>query len=87
MIGIGGIGGRGDTVDFRVDQQSYGLPFVVRNGSLFTEVPPQSHLLRALMTGRAVHVSDPGSGRSLSFPLTGSGAAIRKALAGCGQPS
>lgn len=82
MIGIGGIGG--GAVEFHVDAQAYGLNFTVKNTTLLADVPPVSHVVRAMMTGRAVHVVNRSNGRSASFPLTGSGAAIRQALAGCG---
>ena len=87
LLAIAGLSRRADAISLRVDGQNYGLTFVAQNGVLYTDAPAGSHLLRALLGGKAVHVTDATSGASASFPLSGSGAAIRKALAGCGLPS
>ncbi len=84
LLAVAGLSKRADAIALRIDQQNYGLPFVAQNGILYTDAPAGSHLLRALLAGKTVHVSDTRSGASASFPLAGSGAAIRKALAGCG---
>lgn len=83
MLGIGGIGGSGAQVVLQVDRQPYRLRYRARNGVLFVDAPaPQ--VIGGLMNGTTVQVADPQSGRRLSFPLAGSGAAIRTAMAGCG---
>jgi hypothetical protein len=84
LLAVAGLSRRADAIALRIDQQDYGLPFVAQNGILYTDAPAGSHLLRALLAGSTVRVSDTSSGASASFPLSGSGAAIRKAMAGCG---
>jgi hypothetical protein len=85
LLAVAGLGGMPDGVGLRVDRQEYGLPFTSENGVLYAQAPPGSQLLRALMNGGAVEVrSEEGSA---AFPLGGSGAAIRAALAGCGLGS
>lgn len=80
LIAIAGFGARTNGITLRIDKQAYDLRFVTENGILYTAA--SSPLLRALMNGGAVHVARQGA--SASFPLTGSTAAIRKALDGCG---
>jgi hypothetical protein len=87
LLAIAGLSRRADAIGLRIDQQDYGLNFVAQNGILYTDAPAGSHLLRALLGGKAVHVTDQRSGANATFPLSGSGAAIRKALAGCGLAS
>ncbi len=87
LLAIAGLSRRADAISLRIDQQDYGLIFVAQNGILYTDAPAGSHLLRALLSGKTVHVTDTRAGASASFPLSGSGAAIRKALAGCGLAS
>lgn len=87
LLAIAGLSRRAEAIALRIDDQNYGLSFVAQNGILYTDAPAGSHLLRALLGGKAVHVTDSRSGANASFPLSGSGAAIRKALAGCGLRS
>lgn len=84
QLGIAGAGSRADAVDFRVDDRVFRLRFVAKKGVLFTAAPPGSPLLGALTGGAAATVLDKAGGHAVSFPLTGSGAAIGAALAGCG---
>lgn len=80
LLAVAGMGTRSDGIAVRIDQQAYGLPFVAENGMLYTAAEPP--LLRALMAGNVVQVTVGGD--AAAFPLAGSAAAIRAALAGCG---
>ncbi|WP_297973674.1 hypothetical protein [uncultured Amaricoccus sp.] len=80
LLAVAGLGGRADGVALRVDRQAFALRFVAENGILYAAA--DSPLLGALMGGSRAEVSARGG--SATFPLAGSGAAIRKALAGCG---
>lgn len=57
-------------------------PFVARNGILYTAADAGSPLAGALMSGRGVEVVS--GGRSGTFPLGGSRAAIADAARACG---
>lgn len=83
LIGVAGLGGNANGVGLRVDRQAFRLPFVMQNGILYTTADSGSALVQALMNGNTVEVTN-SRGAKASFPLRGSGAAIRKAMAACG---
>lgn len=80
LLAIDGMGSRTD-IGLRIDDLRYGLEFTARNGVLFTPATP--HLITQLLAGNVVEVARPGE--AVAFPLTGSGKAIRRALAECGM--
>lgn len=82
VLAVGGLGAQPNGVELQIDDQSYGLRFVADKGMLYT--PSTPHLQRALMGGSSVQVATQGG--SARFPLAGSGAAIRAAMAACGLP-
>lgn len=84
LVGVGGIGGSGAGAELRVDGKATGLRFTPRGSALFSDLQVGASLPRVLMTGRAAEVRDRATGRALSFPLAGSGAAIAQAMQGCG---
>lgn len=83
LIAIDGLGGPANGVGLRVDNQRFALPFVMQNGILYTAADPGLALMRALMAGNTVEITG-SRGQKAGFPLRGSSAAIRKAMAGCG---
>ena len=71
----------GDTdVTLRIGGQQFRQAFVARGGFLYTDAGPG--LTAALTAGNLVDVAT--GGQRAAFTLTGSGAAIGKARAGCG---
>ena len=81
LLAIAGLRGPANAVAIRIDNQDYGLPFIVQNGLFYTNATP--HLLNTLMSGKAIQVRNTQTRMDATFPLSGSGSAIRKALAGC----
>ena len=79
LIGLAGFGGDTD-VTLRIGGQQFRQAFVARGGILYTDAGPA--LTAALTAGNLVEVA--AGGRRAAFTLTGSGAAIGKARAGCG---
>lgn len=85
LIGISGLGGAADGTRISVDGRAFALPFVARNGILYTAADAGSPLVAALMSGSGVEVVS--GGRSGTFPLSGSRTAIAEAAQACGiQP-
>ena len=82
LIGISGLGGTADGTRISVDGRAFALPFVARNGILYTAADAGSPLVSALMSGSGVEVVS--GGRSGTFPLAGSRAAIAQAAQACG---
>ena len=82
LIGISGLGGAADDTRISVDGRPFAQPFVARNGILYTTADAGSPLVGALMSGNGVEVA--AGGRSSTFPLTGSRAAIETAAQACG---
>lgn len=81
MVFVAGMDGRGGGT-LEIDGKSYRLmPLIAEKGPLIAIVT--APLLRALMGGSAAQVRTAAG--AASFPLAGSGAAIRTALAGCGM--
>lgn len=85
LLAIAGMGGRAQGVAIAVDGRGFRQNFVTRNGILYTDADAGSPLLAALMGGNQVQVTG-GDGVRTAFPLTGSGTAIRSAMAACGLP-
>ncbi|HET9069819.1 MAG TPA: hypothetical protein VFN28_14335 [Amaricoccus sp.] len=85
LMAVAGLGGDAQAVGVTVDGRAHRLPFVARNGILYTAADPGSPILGALLGGSVAEVATRGG--SAAFPLAGSGAAIRSALKGCGMPS
>ena len=85
LLAIAGLGAREEGTALAVDGRGYRLPFVARNGMLYTAADPGSPILKALRTGSVAEVTSRGG--SAAFPLSGSGGAIAAALQGCGLPS
>lgn len=83
LLAIAGMGGGTRGVAVAIDGRSFRQNFVTRGGILYTDADPGSALLAALMAGNEVRVTG-SDGRRAAFPLTGSGAAIRGAMAACG---
>ncbi|MBX3597266.1 MAG: hypothetical protein KF874_06815 [Rhizobiaceae bacterium] len=81
LFAIAGFRGPADAMAFRIDGQDYGLPFIAQNGIYYTNAT--SHLIKALMSGKAVHIANKQTRVSGAFSLAGSSAAIGNALAGC----
>lgn len=81
LIGMAGFGSN-TNVTLQIGGQQFRPPSVAQNGILYTAADPGSALLGALLAGSSVEVA--AGGQRASFTLTGSGAAIRKAMAGCG---
>ena len=80
LIGLAGFGGNPNGVALRIGQRQFRPDFVARNGILYTDAGPA---LTAALTGGAL-VEVTAGGKRASFTLAGSGAAIGKAMAGCG---
>ncbi|RQP05126.1 MAG: hypothetical protein D1H97_14675 [Paracoccus sp. BP8] len=82
ILAVEGMAGSGRSLAIRVDGTSFRPQFISRGGMRYTSAARDSALLRALLSGNAVEISDD-RGR-VRFSLSGSGAAIRAAMAGCG---
>lgn len=82
LIGVSGLGGAADGTRISVDGRAFALPFVARNGILYTAADAGSPLVAALMSGSGVEVVS--GGRSGTFSLAGSRAAIARTAAACG---
>lgn len=86
LLGIAGLGNTANGVGLTIDGRDFRMPFIAQNGVLYTAADRGSPLLASLMAGSSVQVAN-GQGQRASFPLNGSGSAIRRAMQGCGlQP-
>ncbi|MDO5633204.1 MAG: hypothetical protein Q4G22_15435 [Paracoccus sp. (in: a-proteobacteria)] len=80
VLGLAGFGGRVDAMVLTIDRRAYRSPAITRGGIHYAQA--SLAVLQALMAGRQVQAS--AAGTRVTFPLGGSGAAIRTALTGCG---
>ncbi|MBK4217338.1 hypothetical protein JJJ17_15515 [Paracoccus caeni] len=83
LLAVAGLGGSANGVSLSIDGRGLALPFIARNGVLYTAADAGSTLLAGLMGGNSVEVTG-ANGLRVSFPLSGSGAAIRTAMQRCG---
>ncbi|MBP7000455.1 hypothetical protein [Amaricoccus sp.] len=81
LLAIAGMGRSAEDVGVAIDGRGVALPFVAEKGILYTAA--SAPLLRSLMAGGGAQVRTRAG--TASFPLAGSGAAIRQAASACGM--
>lgn len=84
VIGVSGLPGPDSAVQVTVDGRAIGARFATQGGTHYTVAGPGSALIGALLAGNSAQFRNPAGRSSSTFPLAGSGAAIRAAMAGCG---